>query len=152
MRNSVSKQSLYVFGFPAKREPMSEGAIAAQVSPYAFFSRLAHLTAGAIVFAHALSPYWAAVPIVLSHRLLIPGLSLVALLSGLFNISRAKLSTWRDNTTAYRLLTYGKIPLLFCFTPTFASWFGYRGQAFAAVVLLFLGTNARFLRERHLLK
>ena len=122
------------------------------VSPYAFLSRILHISGSSILLAHAWSPFWAESDIVFVHKFFVPCVSFVLLVSGLYNISRAKPSSFAKGKLSYRLLTYSKILLLFCFTPTFQSWFGKNGVAAAAVLLLFLGTNARFLRESQTLK
>jgi hypothetical protein len=122
------------------------------VSPYAFLSRILHIGGGSILLAHSWSPFWVDSPIRVAHRFLVPGIALVMLLSGLYNISRAKPSSFASGSRLYRILTYSKILLLFVFTPTFESFAGKYGVALGGVLALFLGTNARFLRESQTLK
>ena len=125
-----------------------------QVSPYSFISRVLHLAGGSVAFAFATSFLYAKEASVFVSKAVLPSIYLVSLLTGLFNAHRAKPSAFTNKTAAlwYRICVYGKIPLLLCLTPTFGAWAGVWGQAFAAFLFLFLGTNARFIREGQTLR
>lgn len=122
------------------------------VSVVALLSRLLHTSSAALVFAYAAAPWIYASPPVFLFRFLIPSLSGVLLLSGLYNAGLARPGTWasRSLTNNYRLFVYVKVPLLLVFTPTAEKWLGDRAQLARAAVAAFLflfGALARFTRD-----
>ena len=126
------------------------------VSFDSFLSRILHIGSVSIVFTHALSGY-VYKSNTLTRPWVIPVLAAVALVSGLYNAGKARPSRFtKSGANKYRLSVYLKIPLLVAFTPTFDSIVGPKyssiGKACVAVLLVILGTRARFLREGETLK
>ena len=124
------------------------------VRPDAFLSRILHMASGAIVFVNGVAPWVFKDTPTLSHRLLIPILCGVSLLTGLYNAGLARPSQWNAGAGKYRAFVYAKIPLLFVFTPTFTLMAAENApiaQGGVAALFLILGAAARFTREANTL-
>jgi hypothetical protein len=120
----------------------------------AFLSRILHVSSAAVIFTTAMAPHVFATPPTPIHRLLVPILCGVALLTGLYNQGLARPSTWTAGAAQYRTWVLSKIPLLFLLTPTAASLLGEHAsmaQSVAAVLFVILGALARFTREANTL-
>lgn len=129
-----------------------------KMSTVAFVSRVIHLISGALLFAHAwapLIPQTLAPQGFLPRGPTIPVLAFLSLAAGLFNAMRAAPSRFPSTAGSYRMAVYSKIPLLFVFTPTFASLTGdlfIPLRAIAVLLMTVLGTRGRFVREAATLK
>jgi hypothetical protein len=118
------------------------------VSVSSFVSRLLHIGGSSILLAHAWAPLWTSGNSVqILHPYLIPGISLLLLLTGLYDVLRAEPASFARRGDDYRALTYGKILLLFGFTETFERFAGKYAVAAVAFVLLLMSTNSKFVRE-----